>query len=263
MIVQLEGQQSIIAALQTRQRKFKVIFVKNSARPETLAELFVEAERRAIPIKYISAQEMENLAQGKTHGGVIALCSTKHPNTFEDLEKNFRQSTTAPLLLLLEGVEDAQHLGYILRSAEALGANAVLLKKHLWNFDETAVTRASSGAFERLPLVRFSDASEVAQLERFGIKLWGCIANAKRTIYEIDLTEPVVLAVGGEKRGLSGKLREHCDGFVKIPMTAEGASSLSLTHAACLLLGEAARQRYSTPKSEIRKSKSESNSKNE
>ena len=146
-------------------------------------------------------------------------------------------------MLLLEGVEDAQHLGYILRSAEALGVQAVLLKKHLWDFDETAVARASSGAFERMPLVRFSEATEVQHLERFKISLWGCIANAKRTIYEVDLTGPTALAVGGEKRGLSGKLREHCDGFVKIPMAAGSASSLSLTHAACLLLGEASRQR--------------------
>jgi len=263
MIVQLEGQQSILSALQSRQRKFKVVFIKAGAKAESFQELLSEAERQSVPLKYISAQEIENLAHGKTHGGVIALCSPKRPNTFEDLEGIFRRVTNTPLLLLLEGVEDAQHLGYILRSAEALGSQAMLLKKHLWDFDETAVARASSGAFERLPLIRFSEASEMRNLDRFNIKLLGCIANAKRTIYETDLTEPVALAVGGEKRGLSGKLREHCHGFVKIPTAVEGASSLSLTHAACLLLGEAARQRYSTPKSEIRKSKSESNSKNE
>lgn len=244
MIVQLEGQQSVLSALQSRQRKFKVIFVKNSARPEAFVELLAEAERQSIPIKYVSAPEIEQLAQGRSHGGVIALCSPKHPNGFEDLQEFFSRLKTPPLLLLLEGVEDAQHLGYILRTAEALGAQAVLLKKHLWDFDETAVARASSGAFERMPLIRFSEASEMRNLDHFNVKLWGCIANAKRTIYEIDLTAPVVLAVGGEKRGLSGKLRERCHGFVKIPMALQSASSFSLTHAACLLLGEAARQRY-------------------
>ncbi len=66
----------------------------------------------------------------------------------------------------------------------------------------------------------------------------------KRTIYEVDCSAPVALAVGGEKRGLSGGLRSKCNGFVRIPMTSENASSLSLIHAACLLLGEANRQRY-------------------
>ncbi|RMF62727.1 MAG: hypothetical protein D6743_11780 [Calditrichaeota bacterium] len=148
-----------------------------------------------------------------------------------------------PLLLLLEGVEDAQHLGYLLRTAEALGAHAVLLKKHLWNFDETAVARASSGAFERLPLVKFSEVSQLRVLTKREVKLWGCIAGARRSVYDLDLTGPVALAVGGEKRGLSGKLRERCDGFVRIPMSENSASSLALTHAACLLLGEAFRQR--------------------
>jgi 23S rRNA (guanosine2251-2'-O)-methyltransferase len=244
MIIQLEGKQAILAALRSRQRKFKIIFLKNGAPPTAFAELIAEAERQNVPLKFVSVQEIQNLAQGKTHGGVIALCSAKRPHTLEDLEAIFRRTETPPLLLLLEGVEDAQHLGYILRSAEALGAQAVLLKKHLWDFDETAVARASSGAFERLPLIRFSEASETRKLERFNIKLWGCIANAKRTVYEIDLTGPAALAVGGEKRGLSGKLRERCHGFVKIPTPSESATSLSSTHAACLLLGEAARQRF-------------------
>jgi 23S rRNA (guanosine2251-2'-O)-methyltransferase len=244
MIIQLEGQHSIFPALKARQRKFKVIFVKASARKDQFAEVLAEAKMQNVPVKYVSAAELDKLAHGKTHGGVIALCGRKPASPFAELEAILSKSMQPPLLLLLEGVEDAQHLGYILRSAEALGAQAVLLKKHLWNFDETAVARASSGAYERLPLITFSEATEVKQLSRFKIKLWGCLATAKRTIYEIDLTEPVALAVGGEKRGLSGKLRAECHAFVRIPMPSASASSLSLTHAACLLLGEAARQRF-------------------
>jgi 23S rRNA (guanosine2251-2'-O)-methyltransferase len=255
MIVQLEGRQSILSALQHRQRKFQVIFIKSSAKADSLHELLSEAERQSVPVKYVSAQEIDARSQGKSHGGAIALCGPRRPNTFADLQEVMRRSETSPLLLLLEGVEDAQHLGYVLRTAEALGAHALLLKKHLWDFDETAVARASSGAFERLPLVRFSQTDELRELQRFNIKLFGCIANAKRTVYEIDLTAPVALAVGGEKRGLSGKLRERCDGFVKIPVADKSASSLSLTHAACLLLGEAARQRFQQSKTEAEERK--------
>ncbi len=244
MIIQLEGQRSILPALKARQRKFKVIFVKASARKDQFAEVLAEAMMQNVPVKYVSAAELDKVAHGKTHGGLMALCGRKPASTFAELGDILSKSAQPPLLLLLEGVEDAQHLGYILRTAEALGAQAVLLKKHLWDFDETAVARASSGAYERLPLIAFSEAAEIKQLSRFNIKLWGCLANVKRTMYEIDWTEPVALAVGGEKRGLSGKVRAECQGFVRIPMQALQATALSLTHAACLLLGEAARQRY-------------------
>jgi 23S rRNA (guanosine2251-2'-O)-methyltransferase len=146
--------------------------------------------------------------------------------------------------LLIEGTEDAQNLGYTLRSAEALGAHAVLLKKHVWNFDAVAVSRASSGAFERLPLAQIENAEkELLPLQRLGIKFWGCIGGAKRAIHDVDLTGPVMLAIGGERRGLSGALREMCDGFVRIPMVA-GAGSLSLSHAAAVVMAEMMRQRW-------------------
>jgi len=241
--VHLEGKQSVLAALRARKRKIQLVLIKAGSQEERIHEILKECEKQTISVKYVSASELDHLAFGKTHGGIVALCSRRHPDKFEDLQTILHVSSSRPLLLVLEGVEDANHLGYLLRSAEALGAQAVLLKKHVWDFDEIRVSRASSGAFERLPLIKLSDASQVRKFHKFDIRLWGCIANAKRTVYDVDLTAPVALAVGGEKRGLSGKLRDECDGFLRIPMMQGSASSLSLTHAACLLLGEVFRQR--------------------
>lgn len=240
----LEGQQSILAALQARQRKIDLILLKAGTHKERYAELLQEAETQAIPVKSVSAEELTQMTHSKSHGGLAALCGRKPLAQMEMLAEILRHKSGPPLLLILEGVEDAQHLGYVLRSAEALGVHAVLLKKHLWDFDETALSRTSSGAFERMPLVKLEDATEVRHLHSLDIELWGCIAGVKRSMYEIDLRKPIALAVGGEKRGLSGKLREQCDGFMRIPMAPGSVSSLSLTHAACLLLGEAARQRF-------------------
>jgi tRNA G18 (ribose-2'-O)-methylase SpoU len=74
--------------------------------------------------------------------------------------------------------------------------------------------------------------------------LIGCIANARRTIHQADLTTGTILAIGGEKRGLSGAVRGICDRYMTIP-TKEGASSLSLSHAAAIVMAEAVRQRIS------------------
>ena len=129
-----------------------------------------------------------------------------------------------------------------MRSAEAFGVHAVLVKKHLWDFDAVEVARSSSGAYERLPLVQVESVKPLKRLGQRGVKLLGCIAGAGRTIYDVDLTGPTMLAIGGEKRGLSGATRELCDQFVSIP-TVGGASSLALSHAAAVVLAEAMRQR--------------------
>lgn len=243
----LEGQQSVLAALQARRRPIEVILLKSGVHPERAQPILSLAEENAVPTKFVSPQELDSIAFSKSHGGIIALCGRKPLERIANLPEVLRGGSGWPLLLVLEGVEDAQHLGYVIRSAEALGVHAILLKKHLWDFDETSLSRCSSGAFERLPVIQLSEASELQALATQDIQLWGCLANAKRSVYEIDLNRPVALAVGGEKRGLSGKLRSICDGFLSIPMAPGSASSLSVTHAACILIAEAARQRMRPP----------------
>jgi len=233
----------VLPALLCRRRRIQMLVIKQGLPEEKISELLAEAERQNIPVQRLSKNEIDAMAFGKTHGGILALCAPKLPHSMEELIHHIDGVNVPPLLLLLEGVEDSQNLGYTLRSAEALGAHALLLKKHLWDFDETAVSRASSGSYERLPIVKIDRAvEELEHLRRKGIKIWGCIANAKRTCYDVDLATPIVLAVGGEKRGLSAAVRERCDGFLRIPMSAN-TTSLSLSHAASILLAEAMRQR--------------------
>ena len=239
----LEGKQCILPALLARQRKFRLLLVKQNIQPKRFQDILTAAEAQTIPVKYVEVAEIDAMTKGRSHGGLVAICTPKPAFAIDKLLELCQKINTPPLLLLIEGTEDAQNLGYTLRSAEAMGAHAVLLKKHVWNFDGVTVSRASSGAFERLPLVQIENAEkELGPLQRSGIKFYGCIAGAKRTIYDVDLTGPAMLAIGGERRGLSGALREMCDGFVKIPMLT-GASSLSLSHAATVVMAEAMRQR--------------------
>jgi 23S rRNA (guanosine2251-2'-O)-methyltransferase len=148
-----------------------------------------------------------------------------------------------PLVLLLEGVDDARNLGFTLRSADALGVHAVLIKKHLWDFDPVEISRPSSGAYERMPLAQIGSVEPIEILKSRGLRLIGCIAGAKRTMYDVKLTRPTILAIGGEKRGLSGAVRKICDRFITIPTVGSEASSLSLSHAGAIVMAEAMRQR--------------------
>src|SRR5207253_11419914 len=137
------------------------------------------AQQLAVPVRRVDARELDALAHGASHGGALAIATEKPRTSIAELLEMLARITAPPLLLLLEGVDDARNLGFTLRTAEATGAHAVLIKKHLWDFDATEVARPASGAYERLPLVQLDDVAPLIQLQRRGLKLYGCIAGVK------------------------------------------------------------------------------------
>jgi 23S rRNA (guanosine2251-2'-O)-methyltransferase len=242
----LEGRQSVLAALEARQRRIEVILIAHGAHIEKLQNLFDLASELNVPIKRVDRAQLDSMAHGATHGGVLAVATAKPRISAEQLFSLLENLSAAPLLLLLEGIDDARNLGFALRSADAFAVQAVLIKKHLWDLDAVEIARPSSGAYERMPLMQIDDVEVLQKLQRRGIRICGCVAGAKRTIHQTNLTEGVVLAIGGEKRGLSGAVRSLCDHFMSIP-TAPGASSLSLSHACAVVTAEAFRQRNGSP----------------
>jgi len=238
----LEGRQSVLAALKAGQRRFQEILIGHGSHEEKFEEVLELAAQRGVTVRRVDRRQLDSMAHGTTHGGMVAVCSPKQRLDGVGLLELVNSLAEPPLLLLLEGVDDARNLGFTLRTAEAMGAHAVLIKKHLWDFDAVEVARPASGAYERLPLAQIEDVAPLEQLRRQGLALYGCIAAAKRTMYEVDLIGGAILAIGGEKRGLSGAVRDICDQFITIP-TVGGAASLSLSHAAAILMAEARRQR--------------------
>ena len=241
----LEGRQSILSALAAHQRRFEVILLKHGTHEEKFADVLAAAAERNVPVRRVESRELDDLAHGATHGGILAVVSPKPRMTAEQLLPLLDRLDEPPLLLLLEGIEDARNLGFTLRSAEALGVHAVLIKKHLWDFDAIEIARPASGAYERMPLVQIEDVSPLQKLRQRGIRLYGCLAGVRATIYQTDLASAGIIAIGGEKRGLSGAVREICDAFMTIP-SRPGAASLSLSHAASIVMAEAMRQRLAS-----------------
>jgi len=241
----VEGRLSVLAALNARRRRFQVILVSYGAHEEKIQELLDTATALGVPVRRVDPKELDDLAHGTSHGGVLAICSNRPLTTFRELNDRLDTLSEAPLLLLLEGVDDARNLGFTLRTAEAMGVHAVLIKKHLWDFDPVEVARPSSGAYERMDLLQIEGVEPLQQLQSRGLLVWGCVAGAKKTMYDVNLAQPTILAIGGEKRGLSGAVRAICDGRLSIPTTS-AISSLSLSHAGAIVMAEAMRQRRAT-----------------
>lgn len=249
----LEGRQSILSALKVRHRKIELILVSCNAHQEKTEDVLKLAQEQNIPIKTVSPEEINEASKGNTHGGLVAICSSKPITPISELFRIIQQSETSPFLLLLEGVEDEQNLGFIIRSAGALGVDAILLKKHIWTFDPLTLSRTSAGVYEQMPLAKIEKESDVLpQLQKMGLKIYGAVAGAKKTMYEMDFASPTIIALGGEKRGLSGAVRELCNGFFSIPMPVSKAEmevpSLSLSHSAAIIMAEVMRQRFSLTK---------------
>lgn len=227
-----------------------MVLVKHDTPAAKIQDVLDAAAANNVPVKRVDGAELDAMAHGASHGGVLALVLPKPRWNGDDLLDCLRRLSAPPLMILLEGVDDARNLGFTIRTAEAVGCTAILIKKHLWDFDEAEVARSSSGAYERLPLVQFDDVALVKDVQKQGVLVYGCLAGVKRNLYDMDLKKPVMLAIGGEKRGLSGAMREICDQFITIP-TIGGASSLSLSHAGAIVLGEAFRQRSAGQRSVI------------
>ncbi|MDQ6772941.1 MAG: 23S rRNA (guanosine(2251)-2'-O)-methyltransferase RlmB [Candidatus Dormibacteraeota bacterium] len=190
-----------------------------------------------VPVEVTSAERIGAMAQG-AHQGVVAELK---PRVWTPLRDLLRAPPT--LLVALDGIEDPQNLGAILRSAEAAGAGAAILPERRSAPLTGAAVKASSGASEHLTLTRVAGlASTVPELRRAGLWCVALDARGESQPWEQDLTQPLCLVVGGEGAGVHRLVRERCDARVRLPMRGQVAS-LNASAAAAALLYEVVRQR--------------------
>ena len=180
------------------------------------------------------------------HQGAVARCSPMKELTETDLLKlvdDLIDTGLAPLLLILDGVQDPHNLGACLRTAEAAGVHAVIAPKDRASGLTATVMKVSSGAAERLPFVQVTNLARILrELQQSGIWLVGTSGDSEATLFEADLKGPLAIILGAEGRGIRRLTREHCDQVINIPM--EGcAESLNVSVAAGVCLFETARQR--------------------
>jgi 23S rRNA (guanosine2251-2'-O)-methyltransferase len=152
----------------------------------------------------------------------------------------------SPLLLVLDGLEDPHNLGAILRTAEAVGAQGVILPNRRAVGLTATVAKASAGAIEHLPVARVVNVAQtIKQLKEARFWVYGLDAKGNRSYLEVDYRGPLALVVGGEGRGIRPLVAEQCDGRINIPMQGKVAS-LNASVATAIVLYEVLRQRAGT-----------------
>lgn len=186
----------------------------------------------------VPAEELERLCGSPDHQGVVAAVE---PYPYADATAILRVADA--LILALDQVQDPRNLGAVARSAEAAGAAGLVIPERR-SAAVTAVTcKASAGAVEHLGIAQVRNLADwLGEAKQAGFWIWGADADAEQAPWEVDLTGPTVLVLGGEGKGLRPRVAQACDGLIALPQLGK-IGSLNVSAAATALLFEAVRQR--------------------
>jgi 23S rRNA (guanosine2251-2'-O)-methyltransferase len=233
------GINAVTEALQAGQ--VKLVRVEDPPRSR-LRALVRMAEAAGIAVQRCSDAQLLRSSRGRLHQGVVADADQPRAYTLDDL----LQTNSNPLLVVLDGIEDPQNLGAILRTAEAAGVDGVIRQSRRVARLDGAASKASAGAVAHVRLVRVVNIARTLEtLKAAGVWTVGLDGEASHRYDQVDLTQPTALVLGGEGKGLRRLVRDRCDWLVSIPMAGQMAS-LNVSVAAGVALFEAVRQRATT-----------------
>ncbi len=226
-------------------RRLQSVLVARGRHGDRLEEIVRLAKRQGVPVRFEDRVQLDRAAGTREHQGVVALPAARAAISIslEELLARPNAQKAPGLLVLLDGVEDPQNLGAVVRTALAAGAGGVIIPERRAAGLTDAVARASAGAVAHLPVVRVVNLARAMQeLKKAGYWLVGLDERGDRHHSDVDMTVPVALVLGGEGQGLHQLVRERCDFVVSIP-TRGPVLSLNVSVAAGIALFEVVRQR--------------------
>lgn len=236
----IEGNVSVKAAILGNQRKVTCVYVDEKKHDKDTSWILHRAQDHQIPIHKCSRDKIDALASGKTHGGLIAECG---PRTYQDINDCYTDST---FLCLLEGVEDPFNLGYVMRTLYSAGCTGLIIRDRDWSNVESTIIKSSAGASEYLNVVTSDDIPLLLkEIKQKGIQCFAAMRKDAITCYEANFQGPLLLAIGGEMRGLSKAVLEQMDQNIYIPYANDFHMALNAAGASAVLSFEVLRQRNS------------------
>ncbi len=236
------GIHPVLEALRARRVAAVRVADKDHARHREILDL---AQSMGVPVHRESAERLESRARGRVHQGVVAELTEVRALDVADL---VREAAGAPLIVVLDGIEDPHNLGAILRTADAAGAGGVVVQDRRSAARSGVTAKASAGALAHVRLAEVVNiARAVEELKDLGVWTVGLAGDAPTPYDELDFTGPTALVLGAEGAGLRRLVRERCDFLAAIPMAGR-VGSLNVSVAAGVVLFEAVRQRRRAPR---------------
>jgi 23S rRNA (guanosine2251-2'-O)-methyltransferase len=240
----LVGRNPVAEALRAEIPATALYIAAGLATDERVTESVSLAADRGLAIMEVSRQELDRMTGGVLHQGIGLSVPPFQYTDLADVLAVAAESRTAPLLVALDGVTDPRNLGAVVRSAAAFGAHGVLVPERRAAGMTATAWRTSAGAAARLPVARVTNlVRALKSCQQEGYFVAGLDADGDTTLDDLEMaTDPLVVVVGSEGRGLSRLVGEACDVRVSIPMTTV-TESLNASVAAAVTLAEVARLR--------------------
>ncbi len=236
------GRNPVAEALKAGRPINKVLVDKN-ARNDTIEEIIKTARQRKVPVDFVERYVLDRLAPEAKNQGVMAYTSSKAYASLEDLIAIAAEKNETPFYLILDGIEDPQNLGAILRTAEAAGAHGVIVRSRRAVGLTPSVAKASAGAIEYVPIARVGNISQaVDELKKHSIWVIGIDMRGEVDYTKVNFKLPTAIVIGSEGKGLSDLVRKRCDVTAFIPMKGK-IGSLNASVAAAVVIYEALKQR--------------------
>jgi len=228
------GMNPVLEAIRSHPQRIHYIAVAKGAHTN---RVFDAAKKAGLPVRVLSADQIDRLAGRGVHNGVVADVSEA---SYADFEEIIAREDTK-FVLILDGVTDPQNFGAILRVAEGFGVNVVVIPQHESVGLTPAAVKASAGASEWVPVAQVTNlARTIESLKERGYWIYGAAAKGDPP-EAIDFTGKVALVLGSEGKGIRRNVLEHCDRTVTIPMSGR-VDSLNVATAAAVLCYEVRRQ---------------------
>jgi 23S rRNA (guanosine2251-2'-O)-methyltransferase len=241
----IEGRNPVLEALRSDRPITRIILAKNIERHSSIGEIIHLARTKGIPVEYVERQFIDRQSETRVNQGVLALTAAKEYANLDDILSIPAKKNEPAFFVILDGVEDPQNLGAILRTAEATGAHGVIVRERRAVGLTATVEKASAGALEYVPVTRVANISQTIEtLKQNNIWIVGIDQSGKENYTRIDYKPPTAIVIGGEGKGISDLVLKHCDFLASIPMVGK-ITSLNASAAAAVILYEVLKQRRS------------------
>lgn len=228
-------------ALSARGRGFEYVAVAEGRGDNRLQRIVQLCREAGVPVRAMPRDQLTRLAKTTAHQGVAAVTAEKQYADLDGLLNHKRGKQS--FLIVLDGVEDPHNLGAIIRSAEAAGADGIVIPERRATGITATVVKASAGATEYLPIGKVTNISRtIEEIKKQNIWTVGLDHRGTQPYDQVDYTMDCAIVLGAEGHGLHEHVREKCDYVVSIPMMGKVAS-LNVSVAAAVVMYEVARQR--------------------
>lgn len=239
------GRHTVLAALENQRQLNRVWILPQLRYDPRFHSLLVQAKANGTVIDEVEPRRISQITEGANHQGIAAQVAPYPYMDLAELIEKAKSTAEQPILLVCEGIADPQNLGSIIRTAEAMGAQGLVIPQRRAVGITSTVMKVAAGALETFPVARVVNLSRaLEELKAAGFWIYGTTAIAGKLLHTVEMTGSIALVIGSEGEGLSLLTQRCCDVLVSIPLQGK-TPSLNASVAAAMTLYEVSRQRWS------------------